>query len=265
MHSASNENQDLERNMLGLSRNRGMKISGAAFVFVMMGAVSASSQSTCANFKNDAGRLACFDAEAETKAAPDVATAEAGLQAALDASDSTHSFHCLATNGEPSFYIFRSLTGDAYEQMKMTPPATNARLVGTVYTADLLSGTISITDGKFALLTDDGLVTGSCQNYDNEMKAFLGAIQAEDPKAIEALANAALRNAAMKQIAGLQSTVEALQNTVEALQKQISEHASDQRTERRKFRSLVRENDRLKLRMCELNPKSTFSVCKPAP
>jgi hypothetical protein len=63
--------------MLRLSRNQGLRVSSLAVAFLMLGAASALAQSTCANFNNDAGRLACYDAQTEAQVAANDAAVQA--------------------------------------------------------------------------------------------------------------------------------------------------------------------------------------------
>lgn len=164
----------------------------------------------------------------------------------MAATSAVHSFYCISPTSGPQSLVFVS-TGDT---MKLMPMGVPARRVGDVFTADLDDGTLTVGGGSFVSMTADGADTGTCQDFNMELIAFLSAIFEADPAAFSAIATplVAMNNdgqmqAASEEIANLKEQVAALSSNSEVakLQKNIEE---------------------LKLRICKLDPKATFSVCK---
>lgn len=177
------------------------------------------------------------------------------MKAIEAASEAIHPFYCQPTVGEPALYIITPVYGSTNGEMLMLPSGINARLLGDVYTADVYNGTISLRDGEFVSLTDDGTVTGVCRPFKREIMSFFDAMLIGNPKALSTLADqASLSDYAFR--------LQQAEDANKVLVAQIAARDLSKNPAEQKIDKLSRENDKLKRRVCELDPKATFSVCK---
>lgn len=174
-------------------------------------------------------------------------------------------FYCTTTTGDPRMFIFAPEKGSMPEKLLMYPEAYPSRLIGRVFTADLPDGTLSLDGKNLAVLSGDGLETGTCDEFDSEMMGFMFALASADPELLAGAASEAALAEQQFKIEALESKVSTLNDALAAKGADLTQLKAD-RNNTNPFKNdmdrLKRENDKLKRRMCELDPKSTFSVCK---
>jgi hypothetical protein len=183
------------------------------------------------------------------------------------------SFYCTPTTGEAMVLLFAPAP-DTPGGLLLYPQGYPSRKIGNVYTADLPDGSLSVNGQNFVAVTDDEIQSGVCKNFDAEMVAFISALAVVDPVALAGATGAALLDKSKSEIAELKGQVIDLKAKISEQVRQIQRNAEHARLYTQEntaklvqendqfWRSTKRENDKLKRRICELDPKTTFSVCE---
>jgi regulator of replication initiation timing len=204
------------------------------------------------------------------------------------------SFYCTSSDGEARMIIFAHPKGGAQSNLLMYPEGFPSRKIGGIFTADLPDGTLSLDDGNYVSMTSDGVESGICKTFDGEIIEFIKALAAADPEMLAGEVRAAAMADDKTRIAVLESQISDLTPQVSKLEYQLERLRSDaklrfdrqetayranlaaQTFSYRKVakevenltplsddnKKLKRENEKLKRRICEMDPKATFSVCK---
>lgn len=174
-------------------------------------------------------------------------------------------FYCTSTTADPRIIIFAPEKGSMPEKLLMYPEAYPSRLIGRVFTADLPDGTLSLDGKNLAILSGDGLETGTCKSFNSELMGFMFALASADPELLAGAASGAALAEQQFKIESLESKVSTLNDALAAGQSDLVELKTD-RNNSNPFKDdidrLKRENEKLKSRICKLDPKATFAVCK---
>jgi hypothetical protein len=191
-------------------------------------------------------------------------------------SNAIQPFYCESTSGEKILYIFTPLDAKPDSELMLLPHRVPARRVGEVYSADLDDGTISVRDGAFVALTSTEIFTGKCEPFNHELLSFLEAMLVANPAALDTLATltSVRKYANLTEIANAQVTkanaqvtkyanlIEIANAQIEKLKTEAAEKIPVSDPSTRRNARLIRENDRLKKKICELDPNVTFPVCQ---
>lgn len=203
-------------------------------------------------------------------------------------SEKVDAFYCTTSAGKPRTIILAPVKGGKEGELFMFPEGYPTRKIGQIFATDLPNGTLSIDEGSLVALTDDGIETGTCNSFNSEMLAFMFALGAADPEMLAGAAGAAALGELRFQNAGLKQQVKDLNislaaqreaqelavrgGTADARQR-LEDGAEAYRTALDKLSAnnpmqptvdrLKRENDKLKQRICAMDPKATFTVCQP--
>lgn len=195
----------------------------------------------------------------------------------------TDSFYCTPTDGDPFLAVFAPSAANPSEII-MYPAGLPSRKNGGVYTVDLDDGTASFSEKAFVSITSDETATGPCRPFDDEINDFMRALSVADPEGLAGAAGAKIREESRAKVAALQDEIMGLKTTlasrIEQNQANLSEASAKFAREVAAMAEVnplngevirlkgdkerqKRENDKLKRRICELDPKTTFSVCQP--
>jgi hypothetical protein len=159
--------------------------------------------------------------------------------------DRVGAFFCTADGFHGGLYLF--LEGPD-GSIHLEPGGHPASKSGSIYTADLGEGAISVSDDAYALLTAQGAEKGSCTRINHELLLFWVTIVASNP------------DAAREYFADPFSLD--VSDDPGIPPSEASEAGEPTSAAENTIRKLRRENDKLKRRICDLDPTATFSVCK---
>jgi|GEM_PF-2197392 len=186
-------------------------------------------------------------------------------QATESLSDALISF-----NGSTLVSYCSSQAGPSFVQMIVEVPNYGyfylpswvpAQVRGDTYVVEFNDGYAVIDQSNFMSLRDGIVKTANCVDAKNIVKEFISMAIESSPEAISALATSVRIETLEFQLSEANQKIidykKAADEATARLSDQMAAEASNLELNR-----LRRENAKIKLRICELDPKATFSACK---
>lgn len=161
-----------------------------------------------------------------------------------------------SATARPETIVFMKRTnGEGY---LLFPHLATATLNGTVFTATTERETFSMNGSRFVSVTDDAVRSGECVSIAESLDHMIGMIEDTSPEAFDKLAADFMAPWAEKR-AQLEADTVVAKAAAEA--EAAARAASTLGPENDRLR---RENDKLKARICLMDPDATFSICPEA-
>lgn len=213
-------------------------------------------------------------AEADTASDADtVAAADAAAAAAFsdDISSGYQFLFCLSNTGGTGHVL--SVETMKYKLMYQITDATNDET--SVVSTFTDRGRIIVDKDRYVYLSEESAEVGSCVNFTENFVRIIGQTAAADPAAFRAFAkDIVVPTAEWKQALKSKSTeneaellvakndLDIAQSQLMAAKIQSEMTASDVADMKTRLAANDKEQNRLKLMICKLNPAATFQVCK---